>query len=507
MGKKKKAVESDLDVLQEAFDKAIDKLHGDFTAEELAKAANAELPRKSELKLEDVQSYVEDELEECEELDIACDFNHKTDAYVYVKLEEYFDGAKFLIKPTELELEHGILIPGHRFIPFCHPELMPGQITLKGHDGAKVARKKVSLPSKDLMPFHSLLGFSGFYDVLVDDSKSNERIIEDSLGDTPVKISVFDMRSVYAAFQFKSGDHLVVTVKDYDGGVCKLGHLTLETMMKSVSEIRDWNDRLSEGLDSILEEMEPFALSIPQILSQALYRGGRTLVETPMSTIGAFLSKSEEFSIQNVMDQTTLWHKDVELDMDDLVDDMDDQDGLADLDPDSLDGLLGFLGYNLNESDVTAYMKDELYNGGDSFERACRWKDDRGVGDAECEDAIHDLERDLQEIWDDIREDYNRFEDKGGALRTEMLRIKDAHLAWLRTLDDNHIDPKDMPKEEVYQLMQLTSVCDNMLAMLNDPEECAKISNQEKKQVMEMIEKIKPVFELLTQAVNDKLKE
>jgi len=32
-------------------------------------------------------------------------------------------GADFLIVPTERELEMGVLVPGHRFIPFLAPGL------------------------------------------------------------------------------------------------------------------------------------------------------------------------------------------------------------------------------------------------------------------------------------------------------------------------------------------------------------------------------------------------
>ena len=43
---------------------------------------------------------------------------------LYVPRSYFFKNTQFLIKPTLEEINEGILYPGHRFIPFCHWEIL-----------------------------------------------------------------------------------------------------------------------------------------------------------------------------------------------------------------------------------------------------------------------------------------------------------------------------------------------------------------------------------------------
>ena len=44
--------------------------------------------------------------------------------------EAFFTGRKFLITPETWEIEAGILIPGHRFVPYLDPEVFPSETVL-----------------------------------------------------------------------------------------------------------------------------------------------------------------------------------------------------------------------------------------------------------------------------------------------------------------------------------------------------------------------------------------
>ena len=51
----------------------------------------------------------------------------------YVIAEDLFANAEFMIVPDAFEIENNILIPGHRFVPFMHPELFPSYLLVYLH--------------------------------------------------------------------------------------------------------------------------------------------------------------------------------------------------------------------------------------------------------------------------------------------------------------------------------------------------------------------------------------
>jgi hypothetical protein len=52
---------------------------------------------------------------------------HDEDSSLFIPRALYFHKARFLIVPTNEEILAGILIPGHRFVPFCNPDMFPAE--------------------------------------------------------------------------------------------------------------------------------------------------------------------------------------------------------------------------------------------------------------------------------------------------------------------------------------------------------------------------------------------
>ena len=58
----------------------------------------------------------------------------------------FFAGTEFLIVPQPDEIEEGILIPGHRFLPFLARDIHPGDCRLTLADGTVVPTQPIRKP-------------------------------------------------------------------------------------------------------------------------------------------------------------------------------------------------------------------------------------------------------------------------------------------------------------------------------------------------------------------------
>ena len=74
-----------------------------------------------------------------------------------------------------MEIDEGILIPGHRFLPFYDSQLHPKQIVLHTQKG-KLRRKRISWSLQRLAFYYSLFGNKSFIELLVSETEENARL-------------------------------------------------------------------------------------------------------------------------------------------------------------------------------------------------------------------------------------------------------------------------------------------------------------------------------------------
>ncbi len=133
---------------------------------------------------------------------------------------DYFYKANFLLIPDEEEMEKGILIPGHRFIPFSGIDVLPFQCKLQLPDGSAIPMKIVHERLEEMIPYHNLLGREEIIGYTLLNDSSNERAFK---REDPTKnimaFRVFDMKNIYALYDFKQGDAFVATVLNWKKGI------------------------------------------------------------------------------------------------------------------------------------------------------------------------------------------------------------------------------------------------------------------------------------------------
>lgn len=68
-----------------------------------------------------------------------------------------FEPLEFVITPTRLELLNGILIPGHRCVPFANPVTLPHRFKFFW-DGKPIPETTTEAPPEELYPFYCIYG-------------------------------------------------------------------------------------------------------------------------------------------------------------------------------------------------------------------------------------------------------------------------------------------------------------------------------------------------------------
>jgi hypothetical protein len=84
-----------------------------------------------------------------------------------------FEPMRFVISPTRLELLNGILIPGHRCVPFANPSLLPHDYTFCWQ-GELIPWGTTEGPPDDFYPYFSVFGEEYAHQYIARDNPDNE---------------------------------------------------------------------------------------------------------------------------------------------------------------------------------------------------------------------------------------------------------------------------------------------------------------------------------------------
>ncbi|HZK20028.1 MAG TPA: hypothetical protein VFC68_04810 [Treponemataceae bacterium] len=143
---------------------------------------------------------------------------------LYITRAAFFTEKKFSIKPQAEEIKLGILIPGHRTMPFTDPEYIGSDLEFFIDDEI-VPKKTVTLNRKNVFSAYDLYGQEYIPQFLSYDKAHVEKKGDDYEIDNfnEITITVLDLQKWYEKWSFNIKDRLVVYVVDWN-----LGHLALE---------------------------------------------------------------------------------------------------------------------------------------------------------------------------------------------------------------------------------------------------------------------------------------
>ena len=420
---------------------------------------------------------------------------------IFYPRQSFFKGAKFRVVPTPIEIEKGILYPGHRFQPFCSIDVFPADAHLKFRN-KKLLTRPIESKLSDVYVYHSLLGMEEFSNYAITDNEENSEIFFSDDENGCLSLTVFDVFDIYKETEFQQGDALIFTVKDWLNGIYEVSYSSIIERENEFQETKEWCECFQAGLEEGFDVLGPTA-SINEQLAWAFFYGEDELLTTPAIHIGGFLNWCKEVSIKAVGIRSILWWHDQnpqdELYFGELQDKM-HFTGCTD----SLDSILEDIGVSLCQIEIEAYMCDEIYRGGDGYDvvidrcfksRTIEFYDD------EQEKMFYKF---IKKLWGSTKKTYNPFKDQQiGKIRSKILSILDKQLNWLRTLDQKNFQPDDLPSDQMVALAEASGLMKQLLSALAMEGECDDIDHQD--QLHNIIDEVNDSVDMIIEQMNQTL--
>ncbi|OGV31723.1 MAG: hypothetical protein A2020_05375 [Lentisphaerae bacterium GWF2_45_14] len=402
------------------------------------------------------------------------------DPDIYEPQNGFFNGASFLVTPTEYEIQNGILFPGHRFAPFCSQAIFPSEASISA-GREKIVPREYKAKYADVIMYHSLIGVYEMLDFFVADHPDNFTIVDsdDKKGD--VTLTVFDMKKAYSANSVKPGDAFLMKIENWAEGRFSFSYLSLKD--RDVKEKKDWVTKLEKALGSVFDRFGNY-LEISEQFAQSFHID-KSLIKKPAASLDEFIYMTEKVQIILMGSQTVLGP--AEGDSSDESDpELPENVMVSTGKTSSLEEILNELGCPLKPIEIESYMLDELYNAGTSFQaffERCFSGGTLNFADDAQEAVFMNY---MEDLWERRGEIYNRFDDdKKGLVRAKVLEIVEERNSWLTGMKDDAAEQESF-KKKIETLAESSARLRKLLEMLNS--EDYAIDDVEMQNILDAVE-------------------
>jgi len=409
----------------------------------------------------------------------------------------FFEPAAFVIKPTKLELVNGILIPGHRCVPFANPLLMPHEYSFFCN-GSIVPVTSTEGPPEDLYPFYCVFGEEYAPQYIARENPENESAFNaDPYEDPPeVSIRTLDMRNIYRELAFVPGDRFVTRTLDW-----KKGHFELKKAGKdewTQKDLYSWHEAAEEGFEDSFALLGPGSSTEEQI-TYAYWYAGKRIKEIPAYSLEEFLyEKTDRVETVPYGIETRFWYAGKE-----IPDNKSLQDIFVSFDRTLVEEMLHKKNIPISEYVIHAYLRDALFRNEKDIEKAIYRvfppivKPTR----AEIERLIDFMDDNLQTI----AESYSLFLDQGmGPIRKRVAELHTAVVELAAKLQKGETETSWLPRHTFIILSQIQGHAASLLEDLafDDPPPQPELEAMDNS-LDSMIETFSDVKELIENAMNN----
>ncbi|MZG53154.1 MAG: hypothetical protein F3742_03370 [Nitrospinae bacterium] len=184
------------------------------------------------------------------------------------------------------ELKQGMLIPGHRLMPFLLADRKEEDLTFVDADGNEIKKLKQTFFIQDVASFYQYCGN------FPEEIKINEKVP----GKSCMTVTAWDMGPYYKKFGTKPGDALLVDLVDYEKGV-------FQVRPYSASEMRSGRLRKRSFYLALATQMDPLSQD-EKFCSEAL---DKQLLRVLFSLEAETLKNIEVFSVIDFLESLKEW--------------------------------------------------------------------------------------------------------------------------------------------------------------------------------------------------------
>ena len=432
------------------------------------------------------------------EVEAFIDFHNlafKTGKRRWMSRRGFFEPLPFVISPTRMELVNGILIPGHRCVPFANAGLLPNEYNFFWN-GSPVPSTTSEGPPEEFYPYYSIYGeeYAPQY-VARDNSENEEAFNEDPYDDPPeVSIKTLDMRNIYRETSFVPGDRFLVKTLDW-----KTGNFHLEKVSRdewSGAELDAWFAAAEKGFENSFAHLGPASCTEEQI-AFAYWLAPPRIKEVPAYALEDYLyERTDRIETAAYGIESRFWYTGRE-----IPDRRDLDSGVVRPDMSPIEAMLNDLKIPVSEYVIQSYIRDSFF---------------REKGDAELvvERLVPvSVELDIRDrkflveyiggIIEDFRDFYTPFTDKEmGPVRQRAGELHTAVIDLAARLCRGEIDQSWLPRHTFIILSQIQSHTASVMEDLDSdepppPSELEALDNS----LDSMIETYEDVKELIDKAL------
>ncbi|MDR2767162.1 MAG: plasmid pRiA4b ORF-3 family protein [Treponema sp.] len=391
-----------------------------------------------------------------------------------------FEPASFVITPTWLEIANGILIPGHRCLPWANPALLPQEYCFRWK-GKVIPPTTTEAEPEEFYPFFTLFGEEYAPQYVARDNPANEEAYNaDAYEDPPeVSIHTVDMRNIYRECSFVPGDRFVVKTADWKEGIFDLERI--EKGAWSGGDIDTWIAAAETGFLRSFEYLGP-ASSTEEQIAFAVWFGGERLRETPALSMEEFLySETDRIETAPYGIETRFWYAGKD------IPDRKDLEGIRSL-PDRtvVEEMLLRHGVPISEYVIQAYVRDDLYRCSTRPRETPAKTAETAEQTASIEHIIERIippsaalsgrDREylagyVSDVWRELKMEYSPFVDGPmGSIRQRVAELHTAVVELAARIQKSDIDPSWLPNHTFVVLSQIQGHAASMLEDLDSNE-------------------------------------
>ena len=186
------------------------------------------------------------------------------------------------------ELKQGILIPGHRLIPFMPVNLKESELTFLDPDGNKIPKLKQSYYIQDIVPFYQYCAR------FPEEIKFNEWIP----GKSCMTVTVWNMRSLYKSFSSRPGDALLIDLVDYEKGIYQIRPYSSRQYRLDRLRMRALYIALATQMDPLCEDEKFCSAGLEKQLLRILFSMNlKVFREVEVFSVTDFLESLKEWTV------------------------------------------------------------------------------------------------------------------------------------------------------------------------------------------------------------------
>jgi hypothetical protein len=386
----------------------------------------------------------------------------------------FFD-ARFVIAPTRIELLNGILIPGHRFVPFANPNHLPNEYQFFWN-GKELSFTNTEASPEEIYPYYSILGEEFAPQYISQENDENADAFNDDPYEDPVEVSIktIDMRRFYRETGFIPGDRIVVTINDWKSSAFNFERVSKDEW--NDAELNSWLLAAEAGFKKSFETIG-FDCTTEEQVAWAYFSGGERMRDVPAFSLEDFLyNKTDKIETIQYGIESRFWFAGKE------IPDFKRLEGIrTQSDETPLEAALLQLNIPVSEFVVQSYVRDSLFRNDVDVAQVLQRIVPTSVKANKW--YLEMLAANIIETYKEFKPKYSLFTDqKAGPIRQRVAELHTAVIDLSTRLERGETDARWLPEHAFIILSQIQRHASGILERLDideppDENELSAIDN------------------------------